>query len=72
MRVAGAKGNLLEKEWRENYFTMGVPLVEKMIGVNSNYRIEDNERRKELDAFTKSHPGQVKNFVGHSKGATCG
>ena len=69
VHVAGTKGNCFQKEWRENYFTMGVPLVEKMIGVNSSYRIEDNERYKELDAFIKSHPGQVKNFVGRSKGA---
>jgi hypothetical protein len=33
------------------------------------YNIESNRRYQTLDQFTRDHPGQVKNMVGHSKGA---
>ena len=66
--VAGTKGNFFQNEWLENYKTMGVPLVEKMLGLPSDYKIEDNERYKQIDDFMKAHPGEVKNMVGHSKG----
>lgn len=66
--VAGTKGNFLGSEWIENYKTMGVPLLENMLGIPATYNIEDNERYKQMDHFIKMHPGQVKNLVGHSKG----
>jgi hypothetical protein len=40
--VAGTRGNLVSKEWRENYVTMGVPLLAQSVGVPLPYRIEDN------------------------------
>lgn len=67
--VAGTKGNFWGREWLENYATMGVPLVANALGMQAPYAIEDNERYKQLDKFIKEHPGQVKNLVGHSKGA---
>jgi hypothetical protein len=33
------------------------------------YRIEDNQRYQTLEQYMKEHGGQVKNMVGHSKGA---
>ena len=66
--VAGTKGNFWGSEWLENYKTMGVPLIENALGIPSTYKIEENERYKQLDNFMKMHPGQVKNLVGHSKG----
>jgi hypothetical protein len=66
--VAGTKGNFFQNEWIENYKTMGVPLIEKMLGLPSEYQIQDNERYKQIDDFMKTHPGEVKNMVGHSKG----
>ena len=67
--VAGTKGNFWGSEWLENYKTMGVPLIENALGIPSTYKIEENERYTQLDNFIKMHPGQVKNLVGHSKGA---
>ncbi len=67
--VAGTKGNFWGSEWIENYATMGVPLIANTFGIQAPYAIEDNERYKQLDSFMKLHPGQVKNLVGHSKGA---
>ena len=67
--VAGTKGNFWGNEWLENYKTMGVPLVAKtLLGVDAPYKIEDNERYKQLDEFMQQHRGVVKNLVGHSKG----
>ena len=67
--VSGTKGGFLGQEWLENYKTMGVPLIQKMLGLPSDYRIEENERYKQLDDFVKANPGKVKNIVGHSKGS---
>ena len=67
--VSGTKGGFLGQEWIENYKTMGVPLIQKMLGMPSDYSIEENERYKQIDDFVKAHPGQVKNMVGHSKGS---
>ena len=67
--VAGTKGGFLGQEWIENYKTMGIPLIGKMLGISSDYSIEENERYKQIDDFIKAHPGQVKNMVGHSKGS---
>jgi hypothetical protein len=67
--VAGSRGSLIGKDWRENYLTMGVPLAAQSVGIPLPYNIESNERYKTLEAFMREHPGQVKNFVGHSKGA---
>jgi len=67
--VSGTKGGFFGSEWIENYITMGVPLISNALGLPMSYAIEDNERYKELDEFMKSHPGQVKNLVGHSKGS---
>ena len=67
--VAGTKGNFWGSEWLENYVTMGVPLVANALGMQAPYKIEDNERYKQLDNFMKLHQGQVKNLVGHSKGS---
>ena len=58
--VAGTKGGFLGQEWIENYKTMGIPLIEKMLGISSDYSIEENERYKQIDDFIKAHPGQVK------------
>ena len=67
--VSGTKGGFLGQEWIENYKTMGVPLIQKMLGLPSDYSIEENERYKQIDDFVNAHPGQVKNMVGHSKGS---
>ncbi len=67
--VSGTKGGFLGQEWIGNYKTMGVPLAEKMLGLPSEYSIEENERYKQLDDFIKAHPGQIQNLVGHSKGS---
>ena len=67
--VAGTKGGFLGQEWIENYKTMGIPLIGNMLGISCDYSIEENERYKQIDDFIKAHPGQVKNMVGHSKGA---
>lgn len=69
LHVSGTKGGLLGSEWIENYITMGVPLVENMLGGSAKYRVQDNERYREIDDFVKAHPGEVKNMVAHSKGA---
>jgi hypothetical protein len=31
--VAGSRGSLLGKDWRENYVTMGLPLVAQSMGI---------------------------------------
>ena len=67
--VAGTKGNFWGSEWLENYATMGAPLLANTLGIETPYKIEENNRYKQLDNFVKMHPGQVKNLVGHSKGA---
>jgi hypothetical protein len=67
--VAGSRGSLIGKDWRENYLTMGVPLVAQSVGIPLPYRIEDNQRYQTLEQFMTDHGGQVKNMVGHSKGA---
>ena len=67
--VSGTKGGLLDQEWIENYKTMGVPLIKKMMGMPSDYSIEENERYEQLDDFVKANPGKVKNMVAHSKGS---
>ena len=67
--VSGTKGGFLGQEWIENYKTMGVPIIQKMLGMPSKYSIEENDRYKQIDEFVKAHPGQVKNMVGHSKGS---
>ncbi len=41
---------------------MGVPLIQKMLGMPSDYSIEENERYKQIDEFVKAHPGQVKTW----------
>jgi hypothetical protein len=66
--VAGSRGSLLGKDWRENYLTMGVPLVAQSMGIPLPYSIESNKRYQTLEQFMKDHGGQVKNMVGHSKG----
>ncbi len=48
---------------------MGVPLVDKMLGSPSEYRMEDNERYKQIDEFVKDRHGQMKHTVGPNKGA---
>jgi hypothetical protein len=67
--VAGTRGSLVGKEWRESVATMGIPLISRVLGSDARYNIEDNERYRTLEQFMKDHPGQVKNMVGHSKGA---
>jgi hypothetical protein len=67
--VAGSRGSLLGKDWRENYATMGLPLVAQSVGIPLPYDIQSNQRYKTLEQFMREHPGQVKNMVGHSKGA---
>ena len=44
--VSGTKGGFLGQEWIENYKTMGVPLIQKMLGMPSEYSIEENDRYK--------------------------
>jgi hypothetical protein len=48
---------------------MGIPLVAQSVGIPLPYNIESNQRYKTLEQFMKDHGGQVKNMVGHSKGA---
>ena len=36
---------------------MGVPLVEKMLGLPSEYSLADNERHKQINEFVKDNPG---------------
>ena len=67
--VAGTRGGLLSGEWRENYATMGIPLVARALGLNARYNIEDNKRYQAVEQFLRDHPGAVKNMVGHSKAA---
>jgi hypothetical protein len=67
--VAGSRGSLLGKDWRENYATMGLPLITQSVGILVPYQLESNQRYKTLEQFMRDHPGQVKNMVGHSKGA---
>ena len=45
--VSGTKGGFLGQEWIENYKTMGVPLIQKMLGMPSDYSIE---RKREVQA----------------------
>ena len=67
--VAGSRGSLIGKDWRENYATMGIPLIAQSVGIPLPYNIESNQRYQTLEQFMKDHGGQVKNMVGHSKGA---
>jgi hypothetical protein len=67
--VAGSRGSLIGKDWRENVTTMGLPLVAQRLGVPMPYAIESNARYKTLEQFMRDHPGEVKNMVGHSKGS---
>ena len=69
LHVSGTKGSLIGADWIENYMTMGEPLVENILGGSAKYRLQDNEMYKQVDDFHKAHPGEVKNMVGHSKGA---
>jgi hypothetical protein len=83
--VSGTKGNLIGKEWLENYKVYGPNLLKKLVveasetvikpiqellGTNDSYDIESMDRYKEVDAFMLKHVGEVTNFVGHSKGAS--
>jgi hypothetical protein len=56
--VSGTKGGFLGQEGIENYKTMGVPLIQKMLGMPSEYSIEENERYKQIDAFAKASQGK--------------
>ena len=38
-------------------------------GAGGSYDVDAMGRYKGLDGFVRAHPGQVKNFTGHSKGA---
>ena len=67
--VAGSRGSLVGKDWRENYATMGLPLIAQSVGIPLPYNIESNQRYQTLEQYMKDHGGQVKNMVGHSKGA---
>ena len=67
--VSGTKGGFPGQNWIENYKTMGVPLIQKMLGMPSDYSIEENERYKQIDEFVKASQGKIKNMVGHSKGS---
>ena len=64
---AGTKGSFLGSEWIENYLTMGVPLVANAAGIPMSYPIENNERYKQIDDYTKVSSGHVKGMVMHSK-----
>jgi hypothetical protein len=66
--VAGSRGSLLGRDWRENYLTMGLPLVAQSVGIPMPYAIDSNARYKTLEQFMRDHPGEVRNMVGHSKG----
>jgi hypothetical protein len=66
--VAGSRGSLLGGDWRENYATMGLPLLAQSVGIPLPYAIESNARYKILGQYMHDQPGQVKNLVGHSKG----
>jgi hypothetical protein len=48
---------------------MGLPLVAQSVGIPLPYNIESNRRYQTLEQFMKDNGGQVKNMVGHSKGA---
>jgi hypothetical protein len=67
--VAGSRGCLLGKDWREKYVTMGIPLLAQSVGIPMPYAIESNARYATVEQFIRDHPGQVKNMVGHSKGS---
>ena len=67
--VAGSRGSLVGKDWRENYATIGLPLIAQSVGIPLPYNIESNQRYQTLEQFMRDHRGQVKNMVGHSKGA---
>jgi hypothetical protein len=67
--VAGSRGSLIGKDWRENYVSMGLPLIAQTLGVPMPYSIEENQRYKTVEQFMRDHPGSVKNMVGHSKGS---
>jgi len=85
LHVSGTKGGFFDKEWVENYRYFGPGLVGKLgsmfgemlsgapvvnaSGAGDSYDVESMGRYKELDDFIRAHPGQVKNFTGHSKGA---
>jgi hypothetical protein len=77
LHVSGTKGGFLGKEWIENYRYFGPGLVERLgklmtlgqLTGKDEYDVEAMGRYKEVDDFIKAHPGQVKNFTGHSKGA---
>jgi hypothetical protein len=67
--VAGSRGSLLGRDWRENYLTMGIPLLAQSVGIPMPYAIHTNDRYLELEQYMKDHGGEVKNMVGHSKGS---
>jgi hypothetical protein len=76
LHVAGTKGGFLGKEWQENYRYFGPGLFERFGDIltgklrsDTPYDVEGMGRYKEIDDFIKAHPGEVKNFTGHSKGA---
>jgi hypothetical protein len=46
---------------------MGLPLVAQSVGIPLPYNIKSNQRYQKQ--FMRDHGGQVKNMVGHSKGA---
>ena len=82
LHVSGTKGGFFGDEWMENYRYFGPGLVSKFGGMfagmlsgvptkgaGESYDVEAMGRYKELDDFMRAHPGQVKNFTGHSKGA---
>jgi hypothetical protein len=65
--VAGSRGSLLGKDWRENYLSMGIPLAAQSVGIPLPYSIESNQRYKTLQQYMKDHSGQVKNMVGTAR-----
>jgi hypothetical protein len=67
--VAGSRGSLLGRDWRENYLTMGIPLLAQSVGIPMPYAIHTNDRYTTLEQYMKDNGGQVKNMVGHSKGS---
>ena len=67
--VSGTKGGLLGREWMENYFTMGVPLVVNALGGKMDYPIEDNERYNEFDQYMAAHASETPEVAAHSKGS---
>ena len=68
LHVAGSKGSLISTDWIDNYTKMGIPLVEKMLGLPANYQLEQTTRYKQLDKFMENNPDKVKNLTGHSLG----